>query len=177
MWLSQELDNYSQYMHVSEKTGSLFISLFLWYYNNCFILVTLLEKRQWQQFSFLWYFMILYHLLGVSSVKWNVVGWFWMIYQKEFVMFTNTALQMQGGNIGWMLEQTYPWLFPNLGCHSTGINILLPCTADAPTGSSIPILSMRGMETQAMIAPSVPISSASHDRYRKHPAVNITILC
>jgi hypothetical protein len=35
---------------------------------------------------------------------------------------------------------------------------------------------MRGIEMQTMIAPTVPISSASHDRYRKHPAVNITEL-
>jgi hypothetical protein len=57
---------------------------------------------------------------------------------------------------------------------SVETKVSLPCTDDAPTGSSILILSMRGMETQAMIAPIVPISSASHDRYRKHPAAKIT---
>jgi hypothetical protein len=33
---------------------------------------------------------------------------------------------------------------------------------------------MSGMATQAMMAPIVPISSASHDRYKKHPAAKIT---
>ena len=47
-----------------------------------------------------------------------------------------------------------------------------PCTDDAPTGSSTPILSNNGIVRHAIKPPIQPIRIASHELYKKHPAVN-----
>uniref|UniRef100_A0A1Y1KGS2 Uncharacterized protein n=2 Tax=Photinus pyralis TaxID=7054 RepID=A0A1Y1KGS2_PHOPY len=49
-----------------------------------------------------------------------------------------------------------------------------PWTDVAPTGSSTPIMSINGIDTQAIRAPTDPIISAAQPSYRKHPAVIAT---
>lgn len=54
------------------------------------------------------------------------------------------------------------------------ININIPCVADAPTGSSMYILSNIGIVKQVINPPIIPTIIDSQAQYKKHPPINKT---